>query len=83
MSLELSYEVLQGCKYGRMHVRPNGEPFEEVDCFNYLWSQVAVDGGCEMDMVHRMNEGYKAWGVLKSVLSRRGLRINAKKCLRM
>ena len=30
---------------------------------------MAADGGCERDMLHRMNEGYKAWGALKSVLS--------------
>ena len=40
-----------------------------------------MDGGCERDVVHRMNEGYRAWGVLKSVLSNRGLGIKAKKCL--
>ena len=28
-----------------------------------------------------MNEGYKAWGALKSVLSNRELGINSKKCL--
>ena len=45
----------------RMHVTLNGEPLEEVDCFKYtLGSQVAADGGCERDVVHRMNEGYKA-----------------------
>ena len=27
----------------------------------------AADGGCERDVVHRMNEGYRAWGALKSV----------------
>ena len=59
----------------------NGEPLEEVDCFKYLGSQVAADGGCEMDGIHRMNEGYRAWGALKSVLSNRGLGIKAKKCL--
>ena len=32
-------------------------------------------------MWHRMNEGYKAWGALKNVLSNRGLGIKAKKCL--
>ena len=32
-------------------------------------------------MVHRMNEGYRAWGGLKSVLSNRGLGIKAKKCI--
>ena len=71
-------------RYGngdRMHVIVNGEPLEEVDCFKYLGSQVAADGGCERDVVHRMNEGYRAWGALKSVLSNRGLGINAKKCL--
>ena len=44
----------------------------------YLGSPVAADGGREMDVVHRMNEGYRAWGTLKSVLSNRGLGI---KCL--
>ena len=37
---------------------------------------------CESDVVHRMNEGYRAWGALKGVLSNRGLQgIKAKKCL--
>ena len=59
----------------------NGVPLKEVDCFKYLGSQVAADGGCKWDVVHRMNEGYRARGVLKSVLSNRGLGIKAKKCL--
>ena len=65
----------------RMHVILNGEPLEEMDCFKYMGSQVAADGGCEMDVVHRMNEAYRAWGVVESVLSNRGLAIKAKKCL--
>ena len=44
---------------GRMHVRLNSDPLEEVDCFKYLGSQVAADGGCERDVVQRMNEGYR------------------------
>ena len=32
-------------------------------------------------MVHRMNEGYRAWAALKSVLINRGQGIKAKKCL--
>ena len=71
-------------RYGngeRMHVILNGEPLEEVDCLKYLGLQVAADGGCERDVVHRMNGGYRAWGVLKSVLSNRGLGIKATKCL--
>ena len=64
-----------------MHLIQNGEPLEQVDCFKYLGSKVAHDGGCERDVVHRMNEGYRAWGALKSVLSNRGLGIKAKKCL--
>ena len=56
-----------------MHVILNGEPLEEVDCFKYLWSQVAADGGRDRDEVHRMNEGYRALGALKSVLNNRGL----------
>ena len=59
----------------------NSEPLEEVDCFKYLGSQVAADRGCERDVVHRMNEEYRAWRELKSVLSNRGLGIKAEKCL--
>ena len=42
-----------------MYVILNSEPLEEVDYFKYLGWQVADDGGCEWDMVHRMNEGYE------------------------
>ena len=59
----------------RMHVILNGESLEEVGCFKYLGSQVAADGGCERDVIHRMNEGGRAWGALKSVLRNRGLGI--------
>ena len=53
---------------GRMHVILNGEP-EEVDCSKYLGSQVAADEGCERDVIHKLNEGYRAWGALIIVLS--------------
>ena len=60
----------------------NGEPLEELDCFKYLGSQASADGGCERDVVHRMNEAYRAWGTLKSLLSNRGLGpIKIKMCL--
>ena len=58
-------KVMRCSRYGngdRMHVILNGERLEEVDCFKYLGSQVADDGGCERDVVHRINEGYRAWG---------------------
>ena len=77
-------KVMRCSRYGnggRMHVILNGGPLEEVDCFKYLGSQVAADGGCERDEVHRMNEECRAWGALKSVLINRGLEINAKKSL--
>ena len=64
-----------------MHLILSVQPLEEVDCFKYLGSQVAADGGCERDVIHRINEELGAWGVLKSVLSNRGLGIKAKKCL--
>ena len=78
-------KVMRCSRYGNgdrmhiMHVILKGEMLEEVDCFKYLGSQVAADGRCEMDVIHRMNEGYRASGALKSVLSNRGL--GAKKCL--
>ena len=59
----------------------NGEPLGEVDCCKHLGSQVAAGRGCEKDVVHRMNDEYRAWRALKSVLSNRGLGIKAKKCL--
>ena len=37
----------------------SGKPLEEVDCFMYLRSQVAANGGCERDVMQRMNEGYR------------------------
>ena len=37
----------------------------------YSMSQVAADGGCERDVIHRMNEWYKALVALKTVLSKR------------
>ena len=46
--------------WSRMFVKLNGDLLEEVDCFKYLGLQVAADGGCERDVVHRMNEGNKA-----------------------
>ena len=39
---------------GWMYVILNGKLVEEVDCFKYLGSQMAVDGGCE---------SRKGWGV--------------------
>ena len=42
---------------------------------------MSADGGCERDVVNRMNQGYRVWGALKSVLSNRGLGIKAKKFL--
>ena len=67
-------------KRGRIYVRLNGEPLKEVDCLKYLGSQVVADEECERDMLHRMNEEFRAWNALKSVLSNKGLRIHAKKC---
>ena len=76
-------KVMRCSRYGnagRLHVRLNGEPLEEVNWYKYNGSQMAADGGCERDVVHRMNEGYGALGVLKSVRNNRGLGILAK-CL--
>ena len=42
---------------------------------------MAANVGCERDVVHRINQGHRAWGALKSVLRNKGLGIKAKKCL--
>ena len=42
-------KIMRSSRYGnggRMHVILNGKPLEEVDCFKYLGSQMAADGGC-------------------------------------
>ena len=57
MFLELYHAVLEDVNVGRINLRLDGVPFEEVDCFWNLRSQVAVDEGCVGDVVQRMNEG--------------------------
>ena len=55
---ESKSKFMRFSRYGngdRMHVILNGEPLEEVDCVKYLGSQVPAEGGCERDVVHRMN----------------------------
>ena len=42
---------------------------------------MAADGGCERDVVHIMNERYRALGALKRVQSNGGLAIKVNKCL--
>ena len=57
----IKIKVIRCSRYGnggRMHVRLNGEPLEEVDCFKFVWSQVVADGGCEREVVHIINEGH-------------------------
>ena len=55
---------------GRLHVRLNGEPLEEVNYFKYRESEVAADGGCERYVVHKMNEAYRSCEALKCVLNK-------------
>ena len=78
-------KVMRCSRYGnggRMHAILNGEPLEEVDWFKYLGSQVAADVmEVEKGMWYTLNDWYKAWGGLESVLKKRGLGINAKKRL--
>ena len=59
----------------RMDLRLNGGSFEVVDSFKYPGSQVAVDGGCKRDLVHRINEKYIGYGWLEilSVLTEENL----------
>ena len=55
-------KVMRYSRYGnggQTHVILNDKPLEVVDCFNYLCSQVAADGGYQRDVVHRMKEGYR------------------------
>ncbi len=49
----------------RMNVTLNGEVLEEVGCFKYLRSHVAVDGGMEGEVKFRMNKVGKVCGGMK------------------
>ena len=54
------------CSWENINLILNGEPFKTLsEPQKYLGSQVAADGGCESDVVHRLNEGCKAWAALK------------------
>ena len=69
---------------GRMLVRLNYEPWEAVDCFNNLRSQLASGSGWRMwKGCGTTNEKWVKCvhgGEQKSVLNNRGFGINAKKC---
>ena len=39
--------------------------FFHIAC-KQLWLELSADGGRERDVVHRTNQGYKAWGALKN-----------------
>ena len=45
-------KVMRCSRYG------NGDRMNVI----HLGSQVSADEGCERDVVHKMNEGYRAWG---------------------
>ena len=66
----------------RLNVMLNGETLEEVDQFKYLGSVIAANGGVEVDVHHRVNEGCKVLGALKGVMKNRGLGMNVKFCMR-
>ncbi len=65
----------------RLDVRLNGEMLEEVESFKYLESHVAVNGRVNVEVSHRMKEGSKCIGGMKSVLHNRVLGMNAKRRL--
>ena len=65
----------------RLNAMLNGEVLEEVDQFKYLGLVIAVNGGVEADVRHRVNEGCKVLGALKEVMKNRGLGMNVKRVL--
>ncbi|WP_435316529.1 reverse transcriptase domain-containing protein, partial [Klebsiella pneumoniae] len=65
----------------RMNVILNGEILEEVNQFKYLGSIIAAGGGVETDVSHRISEGCKVLGGMKSLMKNRGLGMNIKKVL--
>ena len=53
--------MLEVCEYmGRMNVRLNGEPLQEVD-FKYLGSQVTADGDAKGMWYNEFLKGISRW----------------------
>ena len=49
--------MLEVWKWGSIACDTKRRAVEELDCFKYLSSKVAADGGCERDVVHKINQG--------------------------
>ncbi len=64
-----------------MNVALNGKLLEEVECFKYLLSHVAVDGGIDGEVRVAMNEVGKVCGGMKKVFRCRSLGMSAKRRL--
>ena len=73
-------KVMRCSRYGnggRMHVILNGRKWIISSTWGLKWQLVE-----DVKVIWcTMNEGYRSWGALKSVLINRGLGIKAKKCL--
>ncbi len=65
----------------RIIVILDGEMLEEVECFKYLGSHVAVDGGIQGEVKFRMNEVGKVCGGMKRVFKCKLLGMSAKRRL--
>ncbi len=64
-----------------MNAALNGELLDEVECFKYLGSHIAVDRGIEGEVKFRTNEVGKVCGGVKRVFKCRSLGLNAKRRL--
>ena len=75
-------KVVKLSKYanvGRMNVKFNIEPVEEVDCLS-TWGHNEQPSE-DVDVVQRITGACKVWEALKCLLSNRGMGLNEKKCL--
>ncbi len=63
---------------GNMRVSLNGEELEEVSCFRYLGVDIAADGNQAVEVKHRVGEGAKVMGALRSVWKEKSVSLQAK-----
>jgi len=68
-------------RMGSMNVVLKGQVLEEVNMFKYLGSNVSANGGCENEVVYRLNEGAKVLGVVNRVVRSMNVSLGAKRCL--
>ena len=65
---------MKGCMNSKYESNDNvvlkGQVLEEVNMFKYLGSNMSANGGCENEVVYRLNEDAEVLGIVNRVKNR-------------